>query len=428
MKRFYPYLTILLLAALVAFVGCTADQPNEPSPTVDSGSADFSRVAVLGASFEAGFEDGYLTGEKQLRGYATLIAEQMGLTVGTTATDDFVIPYVSPGAGTKLELTGFDTSGNPIISRTDMQGLPTNLTHPRPYNNLGIPGALVGEVLQTTSSATSISGNPMFDLILRNDPEGNPAEQLSAVGQAIALNPTFVILGEMGNDVLGAATSGMTTPGLPVPVAQYSAAYGGIVGSLKTALPNVDLVGINIPYVTSLPYFTTVGWKVEVPGVGEVPLVIETGAGGVRQATANDLILLPASTVIGDVSGDYGPAGIPVGLDAAAPLPNSLVLDQVEAGEIEAVVDSYNDAISAVAQQNGFPVFDGNALMEEIASHGYEIAGIEFSEAFITGGLFSLDGIHLTDPGDIILANHMIETINNYYDSNIPPVSMTKFD
>ena len=43
-----------------------------------------------------------------------------------------------------------------------------------------------------------------------------------------------------------------------------------------------------------------------------------------------------------------------------------------------------------------------------------------YTDRFITGGLFSLDGIHPTDLGHAIIANVMIEAVNRKFGSNVP--------
>ena len=45
---------------------------------------------------------------------------------------------------------------------------------------------------------------------------------------------------------------------------------------------------------------------------------------------------------------------------------------------------------------------------------------------YITGGFFSLDGVHLTDLGYILFANEYIKAINAAYDEDIPLASITQ--
>jgi hypothetical protein len=46
---------------------------------------------------------------------------------------------------------------------------------------------------------------------------------------------------------------------------------------------------------------------------------------------------------------------------------------------------------------------------------------------FVTGGLFSLDGVHLTGQGYAIIANEFIHAINDTYGASVPTVSVTEY-
>jgi len=45
----------------------------------------------------------------------------------------------------------------------------------------------------------------------------------------------------------------------------------------------------------------------------------------------------------------------------------------------------------------------------------------------VTGGLFSLDGIHLTGNGNAIVANEIIETINLHFDAALPKAMVNNY-
>jgi hypothetical protein len=46
---------------------------------------------------------------------------------------------------------------------------------------------------------------------------------------------------------------------------------------------------------------------------------------------------------------------------------------------------------------------------------------------FVTGGIFSLDGIHLTPLGNALLANEFIRAINMKFGSTIPKINATNY-
>jgi hypothetical protein len=429
-------ISLITCAALLVFIaGCSLDAPTEKQTVLKPGTADFSRYVSLGNSITAGYQSAALTEKHQKYSYANLLAEQMGV-------ETFVQPLLGyPGIG------NYSTSGMGIIELTMLQNPATGMpvltpasyasypnfnpllpyasadiaNYAAPYNNLGVPGAVTYDIMNATSSATSASGNnPFFDIILRNPAFNNT----TAFQQARMLQPTFITCWIGNNDVLGYATSGGTSPVAPTPVPTFTALYTVMLDSL-CSLPEdpTAVVLANIPDVTTIPYFTTIPYMVAVPGVGNVALVIATGA-GVRQATAADLILLPASSVIGDTTGTYGPHGVPVGLNAAAPLPNSLVLDSDEVAIAQTAVNNFNSVIRDLAEGRNLWVVDVYGVLNDIKENGYSAGGLDFSSDFITGGIFSLDGVHPADIGHAIIANEFINVINLEFSATIPPVNI----
>ncbi|MGN6477343.1 MAG: hypothetical protein ACTHKV_08960, partial [Flavipsychrobacter sp.] len=54
--------------------------------------------------------------------------------------------------------------------------------------------------------------------------------------------------------------------------------------------------------------------------------------------------------------------------------------------------------------------------------------GVAFNTTFVSGGAFSLDGVHLTPRGYALVANQIINTINNRYNATIPQVDVNKYN
>ena len=50
---------------------------------------------------------------------------------------------------------------------------------------------------------------------------------------------------------------------------------------------------------------------------------------------------------------------------------------------------------------------------------------MHYSGAFVTGGLFSLDGVHPTDLAQGLLANAMIQSVNARFGSAVPLVDLS---
>jgi hypothetical protein len=68
-------------------------------------------------------------------------------------------------------------------------------------------------------------------------------------------------------------------------------------------------------------------------------------------------------------------------------------------------------------------VLDVNALLGEIATTGRVVGGVRLTNAFLTGGVFSYDGVHPTDLGYAVIANEWIRVINEN-GGDVPPVNL----
>lgn len=434
MKILRILMTLVLLSLIV---GCQLEEPSlkqsEPVTLNNTTQQLFASFVAVGNSLTAGYQSAALTAKFQEYSFPNQIAKQAGV-------NDFKQPllgwpgigsYTTKGAGI-LTFNGFDASGNPQIAPVPYQGTGFDPFNPflnaevagltRPYNNLGVPAAVLADLDSAISSTQSYSHSAFFDIILRNPAFGNT----TVVQQAMMLQPTLISLWIGNNDVLGYATSGGTNPAAPTDKNIFAFLYDALLAKLTAGGAKVVLA--NIPDVTSIPFFTTVPYMVEVQG-NNVALVIQA-SDGVRQATAEDLILLTAQNVIGDASGAYGPAGVPVGFDASAPLPSAFVLDKNEIATAKQATADFNEVIQGmVAKYAGKVAFvDINSLLMDAADEdGYELAGIELNTKFLTGGIFSLDGVHPSNLGYALVANEFIMAINETFGTNVPTIDLLQF-
>jgi len=60
-------------------------------------------------------------------------------------------------------------------------------------------------------------------------------------------------------------------------------------------------------------------------------------------------------------------------------------------------------------------------------SAGFTFDGIDMNISYISGGTFSLDGIHPNPRGYAVVANEFIRVINATYNSNIPKLSIGNY-
>lgn len=371
-----------------------------------AGAQDFSRFVALGDSLAAGFVSGGLELHTQERSVPALVARQAGVT-------NFQMPLISdPGIPPLLAIQGF-AGGTPIIApRSNQPGAPINLNLPRPYDNLAVPGFDVADVLRT------VTGNVLIDIILRG--------QGPAIGQALALDPTFALVWIGNNDVLGAATSGIVIDGVTLtPVAQFRNDFRTLVGALRQS--GADVVVATLPDVTVIPFVTTVPPVVVNPATRQ-PVIGPNGQpipliGPQGPLAPNDRVLLTATALLARG------IGIPAVVGGTnQPLPDQVVLSAAEVATVRARVVALNDVIRQAASDFGAATADINGLLARAATTGFPVGGnIVLTEDFLTGGIFSYDGVHPTPLGNAVAANEFIRAINERFGGDVPPVDLVPF-
>ena len=310
-----------------------------------------------------------------------------------------------------------------------------------------MPDALYAHDSTDCVTAAAGSFNPYFDLVLRGIG--------TQIHQALLQHPTFVIFWLGNNDILGHAATGGTAP--YTPEATFAGVYSMAMDSLASTGANV--VVANIPYVTSTPYFTTIGPKV---GLGIKPAVDAGLAYGIYYQKSTDIGAVPATqfatpddlfagnviltlasaefaAMIGDTTGlsaayyqkigvDPTAVGVdvhqPFGLHPQNPYPNPYTLDPDELANINNVIDSYNQSIATLAAAHNFTLVDINSFFSGVATSGYTSNGITFTSAYITGNTFALDGVHPTSRGYAVIANQFIKKINTDFNAQIPLIDV----
>lgn len=151
--------------------------------------------------------------------------------------------------------------------------------------------------------------------------------------------------------------------------------------------------------------------------------------GQARQATADDLLVLPSSSVIGTVNTNSVAFLMSQGLSQALagqfsvegvslPLEDKWVLTPDEKALTLAATDAYNATIKSIADTNGLAFVDFKAILQQAATTGVTDGNFTLKTNLVTGGLVSLDGIHLTARGYAVMANKFLEAIDATYGSN----------
>lgn len=469
-------LYILPIAAL------TACEPEIDELDFSPGSADFTTVVAVGNSLTAGFQSNALSAEGQENSLPNMIATQMQEVGGGTFTQPLIpgvpgqngvglnaavpAPFVLP----QLVLRNTATGPSPQLASAPYDGSAffASIGANGPFNNVGVPGARVTHL--NFQGYGSSQGNPYFARFASNAGE-------TMLQAAMRNNPTFFELWIGNNDVLGYSTTGGDEGGDAITaVGTFSALYKAALDSLTKN--GAKGVVANVPYVTSIPYFTTVGWNAlvltqaqadglngafaayngaldspQIAGqindadeVASRKLSFKAGANGFlfldtdlttaftdttgtqlpkwRQLKGGELITL---TISQDDLRNNGLGSVNLATGTPNPITGEFVLDADEVAEVRSTVDQYNTIIKNEAGARGLAFVDANARLQELSTTGIVADGISFSSDFITGGAFSLDGVHPATRGYAIIANDFISSINATYGSNIPKVNIGSY-
>ena len=502
MKNILKYIFAVLALGLVS---C---DPEFENPVTDdgfysSGTADRSKYVSVGNSLTAGYADGalYITGQQN--SYPNIMAQQFALAGG----GDFTQPLMNDNLGGLL-LNGTQITENRLVleilpnedpAPTRLEGTPTTdiankLTGP--FNNMGVPGAksfhLVAPGYGNVAGVPMGAANPYFARFASS-------ESATVIGDAAAQNATFFSLWIGNNDILGYATSGgsgvdqtgnldpstygpndITDPNV------FASVYSSQVDALTAG--GAKGVLVNIPEVTSIPYFTTVptnaipldaatagalnaqfaAYNTQIlPGLAgmgvitpeeaalrminfsagqnfpimtdddltdltqilqgppfSLPAPLAALLGQLRQVKSDDLIVLTASTVLGTTPDPSNPQGV---IGVSIPLADQWVLAASEQARVTAASTAYNATIQALAGAKGLAFVDAKATLAAVANGGIPYNGGILTSQFVTGGAFSLDGVHPTPRGYAYVANLVIQAINDTYDATIPTVNIGNY-
>jgi hypothetical protein len=438
--------TILYSLALCGSI--VACKPNISEPSIDKGSLDVSKYVSVGNSITSGYADNALYYDGQQVSYPNLISQQFSKIGGGVFKQPNVDPNsvgIGASGGPRLALVPkADCLGNtslspmPVAAAGDFSIFLSNIYASKgPFNNMGVPGAkAITTIYPGYGNPANGFGkyNPFFTRMASNP------SSASMLSDAMAQNPTFFSLFIGANDALGYALSGGTsdsiTPSAGVPGVGFDASMDLIVSTLISH--GAKGVISNIPDITSLPYFITVPYnglvltsQTQVSGLnaayngsgitfhlGQNPFIIEDAAalGGMRQIAATEYVLLsvPQDSL---KCGQWG---------SVKPIPNKYVLINSEVNVIRTAISNYNTKIKSLAIANSLAFVDVNQFLSMVEK-GIAYNGINLNTSFVTGGAFSLDGVHLTPIGNALLANEFIKSINTTYKSTLPLIDATKY-
>jgi lysophospholipase L1-like esterase len=411
----------LALALLAVLGGCSGPCDKLDSingPTLSTNGVDLSTYVAVGTSLSSGYESGGLVDRHQVHSFPSLFARQIGKTVDIVGgSGTFTQPTIDhDGIPALLEIKSYSPL---IISNSGRTtGAPTNLDQPTAFHNMGIPGAILLDLVDTTHYHNTVppvnrTNFTYFNIVQRT--------RGTVLAQALSLAPTIMSLEYGANEVLGpTATAGVA------PSASTGAAFAQLMtislNSTHAALLGTRVAVFNVPPVTAIPFFTTLSaFTVSATTGAPLPLV---GANG--SLVPGDLVLLSAGNLIATTGTGIPAGGVnylnPSVPSNGQPLPESLILRVQEITDTAIQIDQMNAVVDSVAQRPFVTKVDLAGLLSTIATGGISIGGNLYTSDFVTGGLFALDGVHPNDLGYALMANTMIDAINARFGCLVPRV------
>jgi hypothetical protein len=188
-----------------------------------------------------------------------------------------------------------------------------------------------------------------------------------------------------------------------------------------------------------MPYFTTIPWNgltldaasnttvnsIYNPlgyyfSVGSNPFMIVDSTANqfaTRQILSSELLLLslPLDSVKCNQMG------------VLFPIRDEFVLDLSEIQMLRSRISEYNNVIISLASQYGLALVRADQLSSSLKT-GFVYSGVSMSAKFVSGGAYSLDGIHYNAKGNALLANEFIKSINSKFKSRIPQLNANAYD
>ncbi|MEL1255676.1 SGNH/GDSL hydrolase family protein [Flavobacterium sp. DGU38] len=354
-----------------------------------------------------------------------------------------------PGAkATHLAFAGY-AAANPYFGRIASSASATVLTDAVAQNptffSLWIGGNdVLGYATSGGDGTNPITPTATFDAVYKN-----LAAELSKNGRkgvianlpyintlphftTVPYNPLTVSILGGGNATVGAATINALNTQLygPLKLALANFGAGDRINLLSATSANPLL--IKDESLTNLSTQLTAAFT---PSLGAQTAAIYGAIfGQARQATSADLVLLTTRSAIGTAP---TPSNSGIGVAPTAPLDkfgityplqDKYILIPTEIAEIKTATDAYNITIEAAKETHGLAFVNTKEIMDKLnTKDGISVNGYTMTSTFVTGGSFSLDGIHPSPRGYAFIANKFIEAINLKYGSNLKGVDVGNY-
>jgi hypothetical protein len=399
---------IAAAAITITAVACSKDSVDVLSPTPAS-NAIFQRYVALGNSITAGYQSSGINDSTQMQSYARLVAQQMHTGYNYPKLNDPGCPAPVVNFLTQARYKGA------LAGDCKLRDASTTL---QIQNNVAVPGAKVADPTTSTTTASNI----LTQLFLGGKTQ---------VQRALDAQPTFVSAWVGNNDVLDAATKGVTVATAPLATAgitdtnTFRTNYKRMVDQLMVQ-PGLKGILIGVVNVTAIPALFPAESLLTNP-------TFKAKFDAIAGATTTVLANCPGSHALisygiaGQIRAGTFPAVISCQKNVpAAPVGDYFVLDTTEQRIFNTNITRYNDYIHAKADSVGFAYLDPNPLLFALRTSGGVPILPDFTNATSPFGTYiSLDGAHPTGKTHCLAANAIIAAINTKYATSLAPVTIT---
>ena len=478
----YKYIALFLLSLGVISCDVNNELDAIPAEAVENvalntNGLDFSKYVSVGASFTAGYTDGAMFIAAQENSFPNILAGIFGTEFKQPLMNDNIGGLVYGGAAVQPPRFYFDGAGPARLPATPTTELTAVLSGP--FNNFGAPGAksfhlgvpgygqlnpyfgrmassptatVLGDALAqnpTFFTLSEIGGNDVLGYALSGgsgvDRSLNTAENLNPAnyGGNDITNPN--VFAQVFSDMVTALTANgakgvvanvpyitdlanfITIPYNPIPMdaataGAVSSAYAQYNGGIQQAFAYLVAVTPMTQEMADAEIakrtisFTAGQNAVVIMDEDLTDLTaINPGLISMRQATSDDLLVLASSAIIGTLADPSNPASVN---GVGVPLADQWALTPQEQASIRTATDAYNTTIATVAASNpNVALVDFKGVLTE-ASTGIMFDNYTMTTSLVTGGLVSLDGVHLTARGYALMANKILASIDVEFGSN----------
>ncbi len=447
MKRPFTISCIFITIA-TSWFSCNKIETPQPDP----GQADFSSLVVIGGDFLSGYQDGALFREGQQKSVASLISQQFQLAGGEKLNQSLLPEetnshYYGIGLHPKKWENEYATRSY-LWYQIDCEGVESlfpvsglfgqdeinkrfgaDFIQNQGITDFSIPFATLKDICTPSFGQNYLQGNKNpFYYRMASDPGTS-----TAFGDALAHNPTFIILWPGMEEIYNYASVGSFQKTIASPTE-----FENRLDSMLQLLTASGAKGViaNIPDPERFPFYTLIpynGANMEQGtadslndifelaqmqhihfSAGDNPFVIEDSSaqGGYRQLHNGEYILL--TVPLDSMKCNY--YGLLVNV-----IKDRYVLTSDEVNLIHTSINEYNTIIRNAADKYDLAFCDMNNFFDQLSS-GLKWNGVDYNLDFISGGFISLDGYHPNQKGYALIANEFIKEVNLKYDAVIPTV------